>query len=62
MHTLTHFNSIQYLTHANGKIVTVTSDIPVPIPSINLYRIDFIDGEKNVAVKWHGSLPEKCKL
>lgn len=55
----------QHSISADYKIISISNEIAVPMASSSVFRIDFLEesqDNKEVSIKWPGSLPTKCKL
>lgn len=66
MHNLMRIDAQhQHSISSDYKIISVSNDIPVPLASSSVFRIDFVDDglrDNEVVVKWPGALPSKCKM
>lgn len=61
LHRLTQTEGCKYLPSSVCRILSVPSQVAVPQPSPNVFRLDFLGDTDKVAVKWTGELPVKCK-
>lgn len=62
MHYLICIDSDQYLPPSKFRILSVLSNVAVPQPSENIFRIDFTEDSDDVHIGWLGSKPNKCEL
>lgn len=61
LHKLTQVECSQYLSPTECRMLSISSQVAVPQPSPNVFRVDFLGDSDKVAVKWTGELPNKCK-
>lgn len=60
MHRLVNIESDEYLTPDKCRILTVSHAVAVPLPSEDIFRVDFLDNPNELHVKWLGKMPSKC--